>query len=114
MLRAITLLLLFQLAGEALVRLLHWPVPGPVLGMALLFGALSLWRRSDRALEQSAAGLLRWLPLLFVPACVGVISQGDVLRREGLAIIVALVVSTLAAMIVTALTMQWLLRRRPA
>ena len=36
MIPALTLLLACQLAGEAVVRLLGWPVPGPVLGMALL------------------------------------------------------------------------------
>lgn len=33
----VTLLLVLQLIGEVTVRLLAWPVPGPVLGMILLF-----------------------------------------------------------------------------
>ncbi|MBL8489801.1 MAG: CidA/LrgA family protein [Rhodocyclaceae bacterium] len=42
MIAAITLLLLFQLAGEAIALYLALPVPGPVIGMALLFLALAL------------------------------------------------------------------------
>lgn len=42
MLAAITLLLLFQLAGEAITLVFALPVPGPVLGMGLLFAALIL------------------------------------------------------------------------
>jgi len=37
-----TWLLVFQCAGEVLVRLAGWPIPGPVAGMALLFAALLL------------------------------------------------------------------------
>ena len=36
-LTGLTWLLVFQLVGEVAVRLLDWPVPGPVLGMLLLF-----------------------------------------------------------------------------
>ncbi|MFM8501229.1 MAG: CidA/LrgA family protein, partial [Fluviibacter sp.] len=37
MLAALTWLLLYQLTGEILVHVLDLPVPGPVIGMALLF-----------------------------------------------------------------------------
>lgn len=42
MLNALTLLLLLQLLGEALVVSLGLPVPGPVLGMALMLALLGL------------------------------------------------------------------------
>ena len=42
MLFAITLLFLFQLAGEAISLIFNLPIPGPVIGMALLFAALAL------------------------------------------------------------------------
>jgi holin-like protein len=45
MLAGLTLLLLFQCAGEALVHGLKLPFPGPVLGMLLLFVTLTLRRR---------------------------------------------------------------------
>ncbi|WP_419631177.1 CidA/LrgA family protein, partial [Thiolapillus sp.] len=37
-----TLLLIYQLVGEIGVHMLQWPVPGPVLGMVLLFLTLLL------------------------------------------------------------------------
>ena len=40
MIAALTLLLVFQLAGEVIARALALPIPGPVIGMALLFLAL--------------------------------------------------------------------------
>ena len=42
MLGALVLLLGCQLAGDTVARAIALPVPGPVLGMALLFGLLVL------------------------------------------------------------------------
>ncbi len=107
MIGALASLLLCQLAGELVVRLVGLPVPGPVLGMLLLFLVL-LWRKhAPPDLESTAQGLLQHLSLLFVPAGVGVIAHLARLRGEWLAIIVALVVSTWATLIVTALVFRW-------
>ena len=42
MLASLTLLLVLQLIGEVLVQWLRLPVPGPVVGMALLFAVLMI------------------------------------------------------------------------
>ncbi len=54
----ITLLLIYQLIGEVLVLGLALPVPGPVVGMILLFLTLLIRRRSSEALDRSSATLL--------------------------------------------------------
>ena len=112
MLRSFGTLLLAQLMGEALHRVLHLPLPGPVLGMALLALVLLLRKREpDEALVKTSNGLLRWLGLLFVPAGAGVVANLGLLRAAWLPIVVALVVSTLLTIAVTALMMQLLLKR---
>ena len=112
MLQGLSLLLLFQFAGEALVLGLDWPVPGPVAGMALLFVAL-LWRGGPgQGLTQAASQLLRYLSLLFIPAGTGVVLYGALLASEWLPLSVALVASTLLALAVTALLLRALVRPR--
>jgi putative effector of murein hydrolase LrgA (UPF0299 family) len=111
-LRSFCTLLLAQLAGEALHRALHLPLPGPVLGMALLALVLLARRREpDEALVKTSNGLLRWLGLLFVPAGAGVVANMGLLRTSWLPIAVALVVSTFLTIAVTALVMQAMLKR---
>lgn len=119
MLGAITLLLVCQLAGEILTMATDLPLPGPVVGMALLFTGLLIRRRiggrSDapeipRDLEQTATGLLSHLSLLFVPAGVGVMLYLPLIAEEWLPITVALVASTLLTIAFTALVMSWLVR----
>ncbi|MGE0487050.1 MAG: CidA/LrgA family protein [Gammaproteobacteria bacterium] len=106
MLRALTLLLLFQLAGEVLARWLQLAVPGPVVGMALLLGMLALRRGPDAELRGTAQGLLQHLSLLFVPAGTGVLVHAHRVAQDWLPLVVALVLSTLIGLAVTALVLK--------
>ncbi|MDI3512385.1 MAG: holin-like protein [Betaproteobacteria bacterium] len=110
MIAALSTLLVFQLLGEALVRALDLPVPGPVLGLALLLPVLA-WRPSVLAMiRPTAQTLLQHLSLLFVPAGVGVMLHLQRLGDEALAIGVALVLSTWIGLVAAALTLQALMR----
>jgi holin-like protein len=111
MIAALATLLVFQLIGEALVRALAVPVPGPVVGMALLLLALVLRPATLQAIKPTTQTLLQHLSLLFVPAGVGVMLHLERLGDEALAIGVALVVSTLVGLASAALTMAWLMKR---
>ena len=127
MIRGFFLLLLCQLVGEALARGLALPAPGPVIGLALMTAGLALWNRrrpmSDEALAESdvgraAGGLLGSLSLLFVPAGVGVVQYIGLLGEHGLALAVALVVSTVLTLLATVgvflLVKRWIGAREAA
>ncbi|MBL4613727.1 MAG: CidA/LrgA family protein [Magnetovibrio sp.] len=101
----ITWLLVFQLLGEVISKGLDLPLPGPVVGMALLFLALVVRGEVPDGLKDTAAGLLKHLSLLFVPAGVGVMMHLHLLQDEWQGITVALLVSTVATIAVTALMM---------
>ena len=111
MLPALTLLLVCQLFGEIVIRALSLPVPGPVLGMFLLFLFLLLRDGPSTELRTTAQALLQHLSLLFVPAGTGVVLYLRLIQEEWLAISVALCVSTLLAMLVSAAVMR--LAQRP-
>jgi|AntRauTorcE11898_2_1112593.scaffolds.fasta_scaffold07016_5 putative effector of murein hydrolase LrgA (UPF0299 family) len=106
MIGTIALLLGFQLTGEAAVRLLDLPVPGPVVGMVMLFAALAIRGAVPDEVSTVANGLLAHLALLFVPAGVGIIAHTD--RLEGIwpILLVVLIASTLMAVAVTAVTLS--------
>lgn len=112
MLGYITLLLVCQLIGESIARLAAMPVPGPVIGMILLFAGLVVRGRVPARLETVSSGLLRNLTLLFVPAAVGVIVHLDALARQLLPIAAAVIVGTLVTIAVTGSIMQALNRHR--
>jgi holin-like protein len=112
-----TVLVVFQLAGAALVSWLDVPLPGPVVGLALLAVALVAGRRGRhwrrRQVDPAAESLLEILPLLFVPAGVGVIDYFSQLSTVATAVVVALVGSFLLTFLTTGGLLQLLARRRP-
>lgn len=103
MITALIALFACQLVGEVVVRVLGLPVPGPIVGMVLMFVLLQVRRpRTDSGLVRGTQGLLRHLPLLYVPAGVGVVGYLSVLGADALPIAAGLVVSWFAGLVVTA------------
>jgi len=112
MLSALTLLLVLQLIGEILVQWFTLPVPGPVIGLLLLFGGLLLRGHLPDDLRNTANSLLQHLSLLFVPAGAGVMIHAGQIADEWLPLLAALIGSTLLSMAATALTLKFFLRSR--
>lgn len=102
-----TVLLTCQLAGEVIALALQLPVPGPVLGMVILFCGLLIYGRVPQPLSAVAGELLQNLSLLFVPAGVGVMLHAQLLADNWLALSLGLVLSTLVALVVTGAMMNW-------
>lgn len=112
MIRGFLVLLLCQLAGEALARALDVPVPGGVIGMLLLFIGLLLYKGVPADVENASQGLLRHLALYFVPASVGIMTMGPLLAREGVRIGTVMVLSTLVPLLACGYLLdRWLARR---
>lgn len=108
-LRGLAVLLMLQLAGEALSHALAWPIPGPVVGMALLLMALQApFLRA--AVQAAAEMLLQHLSLLFIPVGVGVITHLDLMSQYGGRLALVIVLSTVVGLAVTAGLLQRLWR----
>ncbi|HTQ00602.1 MAG TPA: CidA/LrgA family protein [Casimicrobiaceae bacterium] len=112
LLAGFTWLLLFQCAGEALVRTADLPIPGPVLGMALLLVVLLVRAPASESMTAAADGLAKHLSLLFVPAGTGVMLHVARIEAEWVPIVTAIAVSTVLAMAATAVAFQWIVRRQ--
>ena len=110
MIASLATLLLFQLLGEMIVQFTGVPIPGPVVGMMLLFGGL-LWRGNiPETLRGTSQTLLGNLSLLFVPAGVGIMLHVQRVAQEWVAIVLALLLSTLITLAITAMVMTWAIR----
>jgi holin-like protein len=107
----ITLILFCQLIGEIFTKLTKLPIPGPVIGMVILFCGLLLRRKMPSELETVGGFLHRYLPLLFVPAGVGIITNVDLLIKSWAPLVGAIVIGTAITIAVTGIVMQLLNRR---
>ena len=110
MLIGAAILLACQGGGDWLASRLSLPLPGPVLGMAVLTVALAIWGRTPQGLGKVATWLLGAMPLFFIPAGVGILLLSDTLREAWLPITAALLGSTLVALATTAIVMKRLAR----
>jgi putative effector of murein hydrolase LrgA (UPF0299 family) len=110
MILPLAILLSCQLAGEVFARGLGLPVPGPVVGMALLFAGLVAVPPLGAMLRPVATGLLAHLSLLFVPAGVGVVGHLDRLGAHALGLGAALVGSTVLAIVAGAVVFRLVAR----
>lgn len=101
MIAGLTWLIAFQLVGELIVRGLDLSVPGPVVGMLLLFAYLRLRDYDDSgSIVRAGTSLLRHLQLLFVPAGVGVVAWLGVLGDDAVPIVVAILGSWFIGLVV--------------
>jgi len=105
-------ILLFQGIGEVIAHFVFPLVPGPVIGLVLLLAFL-VWRGVPDGVELVSSAFMRYLGVLFVPAAVGVVIYWPHLQRQALAIAVALIVSVIATIAVSALLAKWLDRKAP-
>ncbi len=101
MLQGMVLLLLFQFVGEGLSRLFAMPIPGNVIGMALMLLALSAGWVKLGWLQDAADLLLSYMAMFFVPAGVGVMLYFELIGREWLPIVAGTVISTFVVLAVT-------------
>ena len=112
MVKNFTLILLCQLTGEILTRCARLPVPGPVIGMVILFFILLRFKKCAPGLEKAGSVLLKYLPLFFVPAGVGVIVFFDLIRKSWAPITSALLIGTLITIAVSGLVMKLMVWHR--
>jgi len=112
LLRGLSWLVLCQLLGTALNVLLIPILPGPIIGMLLLFGFLLLRGEVGEPLQQASSSLLKYLPLLLVPPAVGVMAYAEAILADFWAIAGALLLSLLISIVFAGWLMQKLIDRQ--
>jgi len=111
MISGLVQLLLWQTIGELASKFILPSIPGPVLGLVLLVLYLFIKGKVNAPLLGVADAFRQHLGLLFVPASVGVILFLPELQTHALAISLALVISVILAIGVTAVVLKffWLI-----
>ena len=101
----------FTLAGEALQRLLPFPIPASVYGLALLFTALCTGIVKLHQVRDTGMFLTSILPVLFVSPTVGIVEHWSLIRPQLLAIILIMLASTVISFAVSGMITQHLTRK---
>ena len=108
----LAVLLALYFLGCQLVTWGHLPIPGGVVGMALLLLAFALGWVKPATLQLGAGVLMAEMLLFFIPALMSLLDYGVLVRDEGWRILLVIGVSTLLVMVVTAFTVEAVCRWR--
>lgn len=110
LLRQLGIVLIIAFLGEFISKIFHLPLPGNVLGIIILLGLLALRIIKVEMIDDISTFLLDYLPFFFIPAGVGLISNLELLKGEGLTILLICLISTTIVITVTGLTIEFLKR----
>lgn len=100
--------------GEGLHHLLPFPVPASIYGLVILFMLLATGVLKLGQVEETADFLLQIMPVMFIPAAVGIIDSWDELRPVLIPVAMITLVTTVLVMAVTGRITQWCLHRGEA
>lgn len=112
MLKGIITLLIFQFIGECITVLFSLLIPGPAIGMILLLIFLIIRKSSFESLDRTVYFFLKYLPVFFIPAAMGIITQIDLIAKELLAISISLFIGTLLSLALSAKLMDYYTDKR--
>jgi holin-like protein len=102
---------LVSFLGEVLHALLPLPIPASIYGLVLMLAALMLGLVPLHAVRESGKFLIEIMPLMFIPAAVGLTQSWEILSPVLVPLVVITVVSTVLVMAVSGRVTQAVLRR---
>jgi holin-like protein len=102
------------LTGELLAHAIRLPIPGAILGLAIMLALLARRRLSAVSMRRGAEWLLADMLLFFVPAVLAVLNYPEFLGMTGLKVLFVILASTTAVMITTAFVVDGAYRWRAA
>ena len=105
------IIIAFSFAGELLHFLLPLPIPASIYGIILLFAALELKWIKVKDIRETSSFLLAVMPVMFIPAAVGLIDSWQAIGNSWLQYIVVTVVSTFIVMGVSGWITQMVIRK---
>lgn len=110
-LRQFGIILCFSLLGEILHFLIPFPVPASVYGLVLLLLALCAGVVKLEQVQKTAGFLIEIMPMMFIPAAVGLLDAWPELRPVWIPVSVITFVTTVIVMGATGWTVQSIIRR---
>ncbi|WP_139891896.1 CidA/LrgA family protein [Bacillus sp. D386] len=102
----IVVLFLFYYIGVFIQELFSIPIPASIIGLLLLLVCLKFKVIPVEYINRGAGFLIGFLPLLFVPICIGVIKYPELFSSKGFIIMFVVFISTIFTLLISGGTSQ--------
>lgn len=106
------IILCISFVGEILKLLIPLPIPASIYGMVILFIGLMTGLIKLDSVKDTGKFLIEIMPVMFIPAGVGLMESFATLQRIILPVLVIIVVTNITVMIAAGWTSQLLIRKR--
>jgi len=98
--------------GEVLNYLLPLPVPASIYGMVLLFFLLTMGVLKLEQVEATGDFLVSIMPIMFIPAAVGIMDSFGELQSMLIPVLVAMIPITCLVMVVAGKVTEFFIHRK--
>jgi len=110
-LKQFLLILCITFVGELVKYVLPLPIPASIYGMVILFVGLMTGHIKLYSVKEVGKFLIEIMPVMFIPAAVGLLDSWSVLRPTIVPVIVITVLTTIIVMVVTGRVTQNVIRK---
>ena len=109
-LRQFSIILLISLIGEVIHLFIHLPIPASIYGLLIMLIGLKTKIIPLNAVEDASIFLIEIMPVMFIPAAVGLLDSWGILGPILVPFIVITLFSTIAVMALTGKVTQFFIR----
>ena len=110
-LKQFLMILAISFLGELMHQVLPLPVPASIYGMVILFVGLITGMIQLDWVKDAGKFLIEIMPVMFIPAGVGLMASWGILKPMLLPVSIIVVVTLITVMVATGWSSQWMIRR---
>ena len=110
-LKQFLLILCITFAGELIKYLLPLPIPASIYGMIILFAGLMTGHIKLASVKEAGKFLIEIMPVMFIPAGVGLMVSWNVLKPLLIPVTVITFVSFVTVAVAAGKSSQWIIRK---
>lgn len=109
-LKQFLVILVIAFAGEVLKYIIPLPIPASIYGLIILFVGLLTGLIRLEQVREAGKFLIEIMPVMFIPAAVGLLESWGILQPMFLPVIIITLVSTVVVMAATGISSQLIIR----
>lgn len=99
--RQLSYIIAISFLGEILSNIIPLPIPASIYGIIILFLLLLFQIIKIDKVEDTARFLIEVMPIMFIPAAVGLLESWNVIKGSIMQYIILIIITTVLVMIIT-------------
>ena len=110
--REFFIILLVSMIGELIKFFVDLPIPASIYGMVIMFICLMTGIIKFESVEKNGKFLIEIMPVMFIPAGVGLMASWGVMKQMLIPIIIITIATSIAVMAATGKVSQAIIKRK--